>query len=399
MAAPRVPIPALPDKPTASPTDLLIVQDGSVTKSMTMQHLIDGTGISGHMTDTTDAHPATAVSATSNGTGQDALTVQGQLNQIKTALDTINAGGSGASADLADHIASTTAHTAANLTASNTGRTTIVGTNIDAQLDTADTALTNVVNQVQSNTTTFYNHVNGLTDTHDASAISVVPLTGITAVDVQAAIAEIVSRAINTTAPLTGGGNLTANRTLGINLFTNATPGAVPASGGGTTTFLRADGTFAAPSIATVTDGDKGDIVVTSGAWNLDSTVVTTAARTLLDDTTTFAMMNTLGAAYRRPTVQSSSSTALFVDQSFECLTLLTAATPITVTVNTNATEPIVTQSRFEYARMGAGSVTFVAASGVTINATPSLVLRAQYSSAMLIKTDTNTWLLIGDLA
>lgn len=56
-----------------------------------------------------------------------------------------------------------------------------------------------------------------------------------------------VARSIGTTAPLTGGGDLSANRTLAITSFAGSAPGAVPTSPGGTTSFLRADGTWAAP--------------------------------------------------------------------------------------------------------------------------------------------------------
>jgi len=55
------------------------------------------------------------------------------------------------------------------------------------------------------------------------------------------------TRSIATSAPLTGGGNLSADRTLGISNFSSGAAGAVPASGGGTANFLRADGSWAAP--------------------------------------------------------------------------------------------------------------------------------------------------------
>jgi hypothetical protein len=56
------------------------------------------------------------------------------------------------------------------------------------------------------------------------------------------------SRTISTTAPLAGGGDLSADRTLTISTFSSIASGIVPASGGGTVNFLRADGTWSAPA-------------------------------------------------------------------------------------------------------------------------------------------------------
>jgi hypothetical protein len=41
---------------------------------------------------------------------------------------------------------------------------------------------------------------------------------------------------------------------------------------------------------------------------------------------------------------------------------------------------------------------TITATGGVTINATPGLKLRAQWSSVTLIKRATDTWVALGDL-
>jgi hypothetical protein len=66
----------------------------------------------------------------------------------------------------------------------------------------------------------------------------------------------------------------TAQVTAMLDLFTSSLKGLVPSSSGGTTNFLRADGTWAAPA-GGVTDGDKGEISITSGVWTIDADVVT----------------------------------------------------------------------------------------------------------------------------
>jgi hypothetical protein len=63
------------------------------------------------------------------------------------------------------------------------------------------------------------------------------------------------------------------------------------------TTFLNGANQWVTINAAAIADGDKGDIVVSgSGAtWTFDPSVVTTFARTLLDDTTAAAARATLG--------------------------------------------------------------------------------------------------------
>lgn len=79
-----------------------------------------------------------------------------------------------------------------------------------------------------------------------------------------------VVRKIATTAPLTGGGALSANLTLGIGSFGSAASGIVPASGGGTTKFLRADGTWASPAASATAMFDT-TITYHFGGANFDS--------------------------------------------------------------------------------------------------------------------------------
>lgn len=59
-----------------------------------------------------------------------------------------------------------------------------------------------------------------------------------------------------------------------LSVFASGTQGVVPASGGGTSNFLRADGSWAAPSGASLGDGDYGDVTVASGVITIDANVI-----------------------------------------------------------------------------------------------------------------------------
>ena len=68
------------------------------------------------------------------------------------------------------------------------------------------------------------------------------------------------------------------------------------------------------------------------------------------------------------------------------------------LTVPTNASVPFPIGTQIDLLQVGSGRTTIVAASGVTVNATPGLAIRAQWGGATLIKRAENTWVLIGDL-
>lgn len=75
-------------------------------------------------------------------------------------------------------------------------------------------------------------------------------------------------------------------------------------------------------------------------------------------------------------------------------------ATGLTVTVPPDASVAFDIGTQIFLTQIGAGTITIAAGAGVTINSKGGLLASGnQYGQISLLKTDTNTWLLVGDLA
>jgi hypothetical protein len=105
------------------------------------------------------------------------------------------------------------------------------------------------------------------------------------------------------------------------------------------------------------------------------------------------------GVPSRTTISQKTASYTLAALTERDSMIEMNSASATTLTVPTNATVAWPIGTSIDILRVGAGAVDVAAASGVTINATPGLKLRAQWSSATLIKRATDTWVLVGDLS
>ena len=95
---------------------------------------------------------------------------------------------------------------------------------------------------------------------------------------------------------------------------------------------------------------------------------------------------------------QTGTTYTLVLADAGKFVTLNNAAA-IALTVPLESSVNYAIGTSIDLVQLGAGQVTVAGAGGVTVNATPVLKLRAQYSAATLVKTASNTWVLVGDIA
>ena len=150
---------------------------------------------------------------------------------------------------------------------------------------------------------------------------------------------------------------------------------------------------------------DSVTYVYTGSSWlalSNPDTVTLNATQTLTNKTLTSPTINT-------PTINSAKTTSSTNAQTGVSYTAVLAdrdyiiemnnASANTLTIPLNSAQAFPVGSSFTVIQTGAGQTTLAATGGVTLNATPGLKLRAQWSSAQLIKRATDTWIAIGDLS
>ena len=134
--------------------------------------------------------------------------------------------------------------------------------------------------------------------------------------------------------------------------------------------------------------GTSGTVTV-----SIDTAVTAdlTTAQTLTNKTLTAPVINLSTNA------QAASYTLVLTDNGKLVEISNASANNLTVPLNSTVAFPVGAQ--INILQTGAGQTTVVATGGVTINGTPGLKLRAQWSAATLIKRASDTWVLVGDLS
>lgn len=76
------------------------------------------------------------------------------------------------------------------------------------------------------------------------------------------------------------------------------------------------------------------------------------------------------------------------------------SSSPVTLSIPTDANQAFATGAQITILQTGTGQVTIAATTPgtTTVNGTPGLKLRAQWSSAVCIKRATDSWVVLGDL-
>ena len=183
-------------------------------------------------------------------------------------------------------------------------------------------------------------------------------------------------------------GDITATGTVDFTAATVTGIDALPSQTGNSGKYLTTNGTAASwatinatPAFddltdVTLTSSTANDVVYYDGSSWVNKYVASIPVKT----NSLTGTLNYLVAADAGKIVEINNSSA------------------ISLVIPTNSTVPFPIGTQITILQTGTGQITVSGPSGGTLNATPGTKLRAQWSSATLLKRATDTWVLMGDL-
>ena len=230
-----------------------------------------------------------------------------------------------------------------------------------------------------------------------------------TALDLKANLANPTFTGTVNAADITLSGNLTVNGTTtnlnstnlliedkNIVLGDTGTPTDTTADGGGITlkgatdkTFNWVDATDSWTSSEHINLASGKDLKV-----NGTAVISSTAGGFIFTDGT----QTKEGTPSRTPIIQKTDSYTLSALTERDSLIEVAKATATTITIPLNSAVAFPVGTSIDILQTSTGQVTIAGTAGVTVNSTPGLKLRTQWSTATLFKRAENTWVVYGDL-
>ena len=98
------------------------------------------------------------------------------------------------------------------------------------------------------------------------------------------------------------------------------------------------------------------------------------------------------------PIISKTASYTLSALTERDSVIEVSSSSATTITIPTNSAVAFPVGTSIDISQISTGQVTIAGDTGVTVNATPGLKLRTQWSTATLFKRGTNSWIVYGDL-
>jgi hypothetical protein len=210
----------------------------------------------------------------------------------------------------------------------------------------------------------------------DISASAAIDKTKISGTAITAADTGVVTSAMIVDGTIVNA-DISSSAAIALSKLASGTSAQVPvASSTGVPTYRTLTGD--------VTIGDTGVTAIASGAIvNADISSTAAIDKNKIADLSIDA--------------KASGYTLVLTDKNKLIEMNVSSSHQLVIPLNSTAAFPIGTE--INVLQVGTGRTTIAGVSGVTVNGTPGLNLRAQWSSATLIKRGTDTWVAIGDLS